>query len=376
MNTQIAAKQPMVLELCLSDGYGGLELYMLKAAQWYAREERCLAVISQQGILAEKLPSHNIPYMTLTKRNHLFPWFSALALARIIDENKIDIIHMHWGYDLNLAVLAKRMASRVVKLVYTRQMAISRDKHDLYHNWQYRNVDLYITITNKLREQAQKFLPLPAASIVNLYYGVNAPAEAQTKDCDTWPGHADTTRILLLGRIEKQKGQHILIEARQHLDSQNINASALIAGPVMDQKYFDELESKVNEIGLSDKVKLISGFVDPIPLRACADIVVLSTYSETFGLVLIEAMRSNIAVIGTNSGGVPEIIEHNKTGLLFQPGDASDLAKKLIGLCEDPTYRMKLAAAGKRFADEHFDQELHFKKLSELFFDLTKEQVG
>lgn len=366
--------QPMVLELCLSDGYGGLELYMLKTSLWYARQGRCVAVISQRGILAEKIPHADIPFLTLSKRNHLFPWFAAQKLARIINEKKIDIMHMHWAKDLNLAILAKRMASRPVKLVYTRQMEISRDKHDLYHKWQYRHVDLYITITQKLRDQAIRFLPLPAMAIVNLYHGVTTPEKMPKKDCNAWPGNYDSIRVLLLGRIEMAKGQHILVNAMQRMESKDVKVSALIAGPVMDHKYFDDLVKEVNTTGLSTRVKLIGGFVDPEPLRSCADIVVLTTYAETFGLVLIEAMRSDIAVIGTNAGGVPEIIEHGKTGLLFEPGDAEDLANKLIELCEDECYRSKLANAGKKYADEKFDEENHFQKLSGFFAQLMHEK--
>jgi glycosyltransferase involved in cell wall biosynthesis len=368
--SKAGTNQPMVLELCLSDGYGGLELYMLKASLWYARQDRCIAVISKRGILAEKFPQADIPFLRLYKRNHLFPWFAARELAKIIDEKKVDVMHMHWAKDLNLAILAKRMANRPVKLVYTRQMEISRDKHDLYHKWQYRYVDLYITITQKLRDQALQFLPLPTMAIVNLYHGVTTSEKIQDKDCSAWPDYDDAIKILLLGRIEIAKGQHILVDALQRMDLKGVKATALIAGPVMDQKYFDNLIMKVNTAGLSTRVKLIGGFVDPVPLRKCADIVVLTTYAETFGLVLIEAMRSNVTVIGTDAGGVPEIIKHGKTGLLFKPGDAEDLANKLIELCNDAVYRTKLAAAGKEYADEHFDEENHFKKLNGLFADL------
>lgn len=99
----------------------------------------------------------------------------------------------------------------------------------------------------------------------------------------------------------------------------------------------------------------------------CFDAVVLATKCETFGLVLPEAMRAGVAVIGSNCGGVPEIIKHEETGLLFEPESAADLTKQLSKLTSDKVFCSKLAHAGKEDADERFSEEQHFKVLLELF---------
>ena len=97
------------------------------------------------------------------------------------------------------------------------------------------------------------------------------------------------------------------------------------------------------------------------------DVVVLATEMETFGLVLIEAMRSGVAVVGSNAGGVPEIIEDGVSGLLFEPGNAADLAAKLRRYCMDRDLRRRLAAAGKARADSLFALERHYQDLKQMF---------
>jgi len=87
------------------------------------------------------------------------PLVSAFKLAKIIDENKIDIIHMHWGKDLALAALAKFLSNRKPKLVYTRQMMITRYKNDFYHRFLYSQLDLMLTITQQLEDLCKKFIP-------------------------------------------------------------------------------------------------------------------------------------------------------------------------------------------------------------------------
>jgi 2-polyprenyl-3-methyl-5-hydroxy-6-metoxy-1,4-benzoquinol methylase len=93
------------------------------------------------------------------------------------------------------------------------------------------------------------------------------------------------------------------------------------------------------------------------------DCVTLATYSETFGLVLAEAMRAGVAVIGSNCGGVVEIIDHKSTGLLFETRNPSSLCEQLKQLHDDPELRQQLAANGKEMADTRFSNTTHFNTL-------------
>ena len=99
----------------------------------------------------------------------------------------------------------------------------------------------------------------------------------------------------------------------------------------------------------------------------------LTTDTETFGLVIAEAMRAGTAVIGTNAGGVPEMIKHGDTGLLIEPGDAAGLADAIERLATDPPLRERLAACGKAFADEHFSEPRHFEGLHTIFESVLSE---
>ena len=74
-------------------------------------------------------------------------------------------------------------------------------------------------------------------------------------------------------------------------------------------------------------------------------------------------MRAGVAVIGSNSGGVPEIIDHEKTGLLFETKNANSLYQQLERLFLDADYKNDLAAQGSKSADERFDNSLHFQHL-------------
>ena len=168
----------------------------------------------------------------------------------------------------------------------------------------------------------------------------------------------------LFGRIEYGKGQHLLVEAISTLILEGAKIQAAIIGHVMDQSYYENLNTAVAKAGLDMKIRFCGFHPDPTLVMGCFDVVVLTSYSETFGLVLPEAMRAGTAVIGTNSGGVPEIIQDGFTGLLFSPGNSKELAACLQKLMDNSELHKQIAQQGKVFADTNFSEETHFTLLN------------
>ena len=124
----------VVAILCLSQGHGGLELYALREhMELEARGAKCISIVAKNSMLAKHLHEHAIESISLGVRNRRLPLLAARKLAIILELNNVDILHMPWNKDLNLAVLAKVFASRNIKLVYSRHMDITRSKHDVLH---------------------------------------------------------------------------------------------------------------------------------------------------------------------------------------------------------------------------------------------------
>ncbi len=361
-----------VVELCLSRGHGGLEMYPHKVMRWLLDEGHpCIAVVRPDTPLAARLKDADIPCSYLRVHGRHFPLIAAQKLASLLEARQADILHIHWAKDLLLAVLAKRFCRRRIKLVYTRQMGVMRSKHDRYHRFVYRHVDRYIVITKRLQNEARRYLPMPSADIQLLYYGVPEPSASAHQGCSEFLNSSGLDgpgiKIALVGRIARAKGQHLLMEAVETLVARGCDLRAALIGEIVDQAYFDEFMARAEASGLSDHVKYLGFVDDPISIMGCFDVVVLTTDTETFGLVIAEAMRAGTAVIGTNAGGVPEMIKHGDTGLLIEPGDAAGLADAIEGLATDPRLRESLAASGKAFADEHFSEPHHFEGLHDIF---------
>lgn len=359
------------LELCMSKGFGGLELYVLKVTQFLHNNNKDFCVFTKENsFLFNKLDENNIQSDSLSSVFYHFPLISAIKLARYINKNKVDVVHVHWGKDLFFAVLAKVFSSREIKLVYTRQMALTRKKNDFYHRFLYKNLNLYLVITKELYRDAIKYLPILKDRVQLLYYGV-PEAQVDKVECKKYISdsgmNSNIFRIAIFGRVEKGKGQHLVVDAVKKLIAKGKSVQLAIIGHVMDQTYLDQLETEIKDNNLENNVFMLGFHNTPTHIMPCFDAVVLATKCETFGLVLPEAMRAGVAVLGSNCGGVPEIITHEKTGLLFEAENANDLTNQLLTIIDDKAYCEKLARAGKSDADERFSEEKHFKKLTQYF---------
>jgi len=356
-----------IVVLCLSPGHGGLELYALREIEELnQRGHACIPVVTPDSMLASQLKDSSNDYHTLTTLVQVLPLLAAYRLARLLELKNIDVLHIHWARDLNLAVLAMRLTKRRIKLVYSRHMGITRSKRDLFHRWFYTSIDLFICNSRMVEGQAYRFLPLPAERISRLYIGVTEP-DLKQKNCAVFFENRGFCQrklnLVLFGRIEHGKGQHLLVAAMQHLVQTGLDVSATLIGHIMDQDYYDKLLAEIENSELGGHIQFMGFVTQPANQMACFDLLVLTTYCETFGLVLVEAMRAGVAVIGTDAGGVPEIIEHEKTGLLIPPGNSAALAGELSRIYNDAGLRKQFAREGKNRADREFNAELHFNQL-------------
>jgi glycosyltransferase involved in cell wall biosynthesis len=232
----------------------------------------------------------------------------------------------------------------------------------------YSQMDLMLTITRQLEGEGKQFIPSRRDHITTLYYGVNAPEALlkpeQIRRQRGELGFTDHDFVVgLLGRLEHGKGQHLLIEALSMAVKDGMNPKALVVGHEMNPGYREELQELARDMNVDTHIVFMDFVPEPQKLMQLCDCITLTSKEETFGLVLPEAMRCGIAVIGSNRGGVPEIITHEKTGLLFESWNPASLYRQIRRLYTDPEERKVLAGNGKKEADIRFNNEDHFASL-------------
>jgi glycosyltransferase involved in cell wall biosynthesis len=155
------------------------------------------------------------------------------------------------------------------------------------------------------------------------------------------------TTILSVGHIAFRKGQHILAEAFARIAPQYPEWKLVIAGPALESDCAQTIERISAAPGLRGRILMIGSHPAPQELMQTAAIFVQPSLMEALGLALQEAMFFGCACIGSNVGGIPELIAHQRTGLLCPAGDIDALAGALGELMRQPDQRLLLARAAQ-----------------------------
>lgn len=166
----------------------------------------------------------------------------------------------------------------------------------------------------------------------------------------------DTTALVgLFGRITPWKGQHVFIEALADLPG----VHGLIIGEALfterDRHYRQELEWLAKRLGVGDRIHFMGFQPDVRALYCAVDVVVhCSVAPEPFGRVVVEAMLLGRPLVAAGAGGVPELVQHGRTGLLTSPADAPALARAVRWLLEHPEEAQALGQAAREEARARF----------------------
>lgn len=305
------------------------------------------------------------------------------SIARLISRLNINVVHVHHASDLWLVVPAVRFFSLSPVLLFTSQMGSVYKKRDPAHRFLYSRLDLAIAITDDSRRKMIQSCPIPPERATTLHYGIDTKRfnpDRYNKDekRKMFGFKRGETVVGMLGRIDPRKGQKEFILAAREVLRSCPGTKFIIAGSAdRDHRRFEEeLKNLVQESGMERDVTF-KGFVKDTPsFLSCLDLFVMASYEEAFGIVLIEAMAMGIPVIGTRAGGVPEIVEEERSGLLVPPGDEKALAESMKRLIVSRDLANQLARRGKERAEEMFSLDRHVERVAETYDRLLKEKDG
>jgi glycosyltransferase involved in cell wall biosynthesis len=161
---------------------------------------------------------------------------------------------------------------------------------------------------------------------------------------------AQTPKILTVGRLAFPKTFSILLRALAIIERGTFHAAIAGDGPQRQQ-----LEAEIAVLGLSGAVQLLGTRPDVVDLLADSDIFALSSRSECLPMSVIEAMAAGLPVVASAVGGVPELVEHGRTGILVPPDDPALLADAIARLVADGGLRRRMGEAGRARAEALFD---------------------
>jgi len=177
---------------------------------------------------------------------------------------------------------------------------------------------------------------------------------------------ADTFMMVYVGRLEKVKNVDTLLRAFSKI--QNIGVELTIVGDGRERVH---LESLANELNILKRVSFKGFQKAPANFIALADLFVLPSYSEGFGIAAVEAMFQKVPVLCSNVGGIPEFVKENENGWLFNPNDIDELASKLESIIlKTPEERKRIGEKGYTDVIDQFTVEKYIKNLENIYSEI------
>jgi glycosyltransferase involved in cell wall biosynthesis len=271
----------------------------------------------------------------------------------------VDVIHAHWWFPSGLvaAAVAGLLQKPLVITCHGSDVFLLSELHWLrpLARAVMNSADHVTVVSNRLRQGLLDQLDLSTslsviAEPLDLSRADRVPATAQSKEY-----------ILFVGRLTEQKGVHVLIDAFAQMKGQDeVNLIIVGDGPLR-----GELEQRVEVSDNASRVSFTGHLPNPEAMRLVRHSSVLVMPSVTghhgevegLGVVLLEALSMGIPVIGTDTGGIPDIVQDGLTGRLVPEKDPAELARAMAWVLENPALARRLAQAGQERVRAQFSAD-------------------
>ena len=236
--------------------------------------------------------------------------------------------------------------------------------------------DLIIVDTDAVRKYGIVHHIAEPAKIITVNMGI----DLARFDPDVWSGQGlrgefslgpSTPLIVCVARLVPDKGLECLLEAAALVVGSRPECKFLIAG---DGPLRKRLLDEAVELGIEDSV-IFAGFRDDVPrVLAAADLFVLPTLREGFGVVFAEAMAMGVPVVGSKMPPITEVVKDGETGILVPPNQPRLFAEAILSLLEDEAKRREMAQAARARVQALFDERSNFERMESLYQDLLRQK--
>jgi glycosyltransferase involved in cell wall biosynthesis len=312
------------------------------------------------------------------------------VIADAIERWSIDLVHTHlWNADLFGGMAAAWCGVPSVSTVHgsnflpfgvTGLHRFRRHTLSLVYRSVYRLCDRVLAPSEALMTDLAERpgIRVPPGLVTVVHHGIDLEeirrrtAEAQLPDsvAERMPAPV----VACVANMFAIKGQDWLIRALPAIRAAVPEAVLVLVG---DGEWRASLEQLVTEMGVSDRVIFTGSIGNPLAIVQRADVVVLPSLSEGLPIALLEAMAIGRAVVASNVGGIPEVVQDGETGLLTAPADAQALSTAIVQLLKDAALRTSLGTRARAHVERHWSSQRMVESTAAVYDEvLAAHKVG
>lgn len=329
----------------------------LRGSRSYKREEENNFVV------------HRCPYFKFYPiNNHIHRYFVDRQLRQMKDE--IDLLHLHTPISPPVKTSFPTVATIHTPLKHKREVAPTEKFSDYLHNAQsivgrriehqiINKSDAITTVSDSVRNHLEEYGLFEEDVRIT-------PNGVDTSEFKLTEGSRTGNQLLYTGRLAPVKGLPDLLEAIKRIDKAGLECKLVITGK---GEYKKVLQEKVIDLGIQNKVDF-TGFVSReqlVNLYQSSDAFIFPTYYEGLPTSVLEAMAAGLPIVSTNAPGVRDLIDHEETGLIGEPGDIDTLTSNILRVLQNHELRDDLGVAARQKTVSTYDWKIVSQELKSVY---------
>lgn len=362
------AEPPKVLFFIWALEVGGAERLLARLVQHIpsGRFRAKVVCLSRRGVWAEEVEAAGVPVICARKRTGFDPMI-LFRLVALIRHEKPDLVNTHlWTADV-----WARMAAVLARV----PVVVTEQNVDVWKRWYHRIIDrllfrgtkVVICVSNAVAEFYRTRIGVPAGKLRVIPNAIDLRTFKSgdgrlREEAGVEPG---AYLFVCAARLHPQKGHSVLLDAVRQLVDADVGPFAVLlagSGPLR-----GEIEARVRERRLAHHVRLL-GLRDDMPsLFLQCDAFVLASLYEGLPLAILEAMAAGLPIVATTVGGVGEVVEHRRHGLLVPPGDAHALAAAMAELIRNPAQGRAMGQAARAIVQRDYSIDVIAERTMAVF---------
>jgi L-malate glycosyltransferase len=297
---------------------------------------------------------------------------TANVLVDVILEQNIDIVHAHYAIPhATSAIMAREMTgkTKVITTLHGTDVTLVGMDAGFKHSTRYalERSDTVTAVSHYLAEQTRDTLGIDVPIKV-IYNMVDTQRFVKNPDARFRArfAHPDEFLVVHISNFRKIKRTEDVIETFAKISSE-VPARLLMIGDGPERGPAFELAQKLGVIG---RTHFLGSFPNVENILGIADLFLLPSSQESFGLVALEAMSCEVPVIASRIGGIPEVVVHGETGYMCELGDTDDMASKALELLQNPETFARFAKAARQRAEVEFHPHKILPQYMEAYSEL------
>lgn len=358
--------------------YGGAERHMFLLAQNLDPDKFRIALIcSKYKQLDEWCKNFNNAGINVARLKvvHKHDPRHKSQLKKILKNDPPDILHLHLWNPGSCRYAFSSFDPKITRLITTEHDPFQlKGVKNTFKKACLKKTDHTIAVSNANKELILSLYPELKEKITTIHNGIDIDAfekqilnfstqNRNTIKKDLFKADPKDFIILSIAALHPRKGLLYLIDSYKEVRKKFPKSKLVIVGEGPEKK---SLEKLIKKLELDNHVLLL-GQQENIPqILKSSDLFVLPSITEAFGLVLLEAMAASKPIIASQTGGIPEIVENRKSGILVEPKNSEKLAEAICDLMRNEALQQKLAFVGNHRVKE-FDSKIMAKKTADLY---------